>query len=200
MSQLDQIRKQAEACTRCDLSISRTKVVFGTGDPDAALMVIGEAPGFHEDQEGEPFVGKAGNLLTTLLSEIGLGRDDVYIANVLKCRPPNNRDPQPIEISKCEPFLSAQLDEVAPKVIMSLGNFATRYLLDTDVGISQLRGHEFLYRDGVVIPTYHPSAVLRQGGLALAQARADFVLAKAALNRSHADRAVDHAGPSQGRD
>ena len=183
-TQLEQLRIQAESCTKCDLANSRTKVVFGVGDPNAELMVIGEAPGFYEDQEGEPFVGKAGNLLTVLLGEIGLTRDEVYIANVLKCRPPNNRDPKQFEIDQCKPFLTAQLDEISPRVILSLGNFATRFLLKTDVGISHLRGHEFLYRDGVVIPTYHPSAVLRQSGLTLAEARADFVLAKAALSTS----------------
>ncbi|MEY3360871.1 MAG: hypothetical protein RL531_590, partial [Actinomycetota bacterium] len=149
--------------------------VFGSGDPDAALMFVGEGPGEQEDLSGEPFVGRAGRLLTSLIGEIGLTRDEVYIANVVKCRPPGNRNPAPEEIAACAPFLEGQLDLVAPRVVVTLGNFATRSLLDTKVGITKLRGRVFPYRDGVLIPVLHPSAVLRNGAAALAQARADFV-------------------------
>ncbi len=175
----------ASTCTRCPLAQTRTQVVFGVGSPDADLVFVGEGPGAEEDRQGIPFVGRAGQLLTRLVEGIGLTRDDVYICNVVKCRPPGNRDPQPAEIESCRPYLDAQLDFLAPRVVVTLGNFATRLLLDTKVGITKLRGQEFPYRDGraVVIPTLHPAAVLRNGGTALAQARADFVLIKRALAR-----------------
>ncbi len=175
----------ASTCTRCPLAQTRTQVVFGVGSPDADLVFVGEGPGAEEDRQGIPFVGRAGQLLTRLVEGIGLTRDDVYICNVVKCRPPGNRDPQPAEIESCRPYLDAQLDFLAPRVVVTLGNFATRLLLDTKIGITKLRGQEFPYRDGraVVIPTLHPAAVLRNGGTALAQARADFVLIKRALAR-----------------
>jgi DNA polymerase len=157
-------------------------VVFGVGRADADLLFVGEGPGEQEDLKGEPFVGRAGQLLTQLIEGIGLARDDVYIANVVKCRPPGNRDPQPDEIDACAPWLDRQLELIRPRVIVTLGNFATKLLLDTKEGITKLRGREFPFRDGaVVIPTFHPSAVLRNGGAALAQARADFVTIKRAL-------------------
>jgi len=154
----------AAACTRCELAEGRTTVVYGSGHPDAELMFIGEAPGFHEDRQGVPFVGAAGNLLTELLSGIGLARDQVYIANTLKCRPPGNRDPKPEEIEACHPWLLEQIDIVDPLVICTLGNFATRLLLSTTVGISRMRGQEFSYRDRLLIPTFHPAAILHSGG------------------------------------
>ena len=179
---LDSVREHALGCTRCPLAEHRTQVVFGVGDPQADLMFVGEGPGAEEDRIGEPFVGRAGKLLTSLIEGIGLTRDDVYIANVVKCRPPGNRDPQPIEIESCRPYLEAQLDLIAPRVVVTLGNFATKLLLDTKVGITKLRGQEFPYReDAVLIPALHPSAVLRNGGAALAQARADFVVIRRAL-------------------
>ena len=138
--------------------------------------------------KGEPFVGRAGQLLTRLIEGIGLDRDDVYIANVVKCRPPGNRDPQPDEIESCRPYLEAQLDFVQPKVLVTLGNFSTKLLLRTKDGITKLRGQEFPYRDdAVLIPTLHPAAVLRGGGAALAQVRSDFVVVKRALARRHGD-------------
>jgi len=155
--------------------------VFGTGDPNADLMFVGEGPGAEEDRIGEPFVGRAGKLLTSLIEGIGLTRDDVYIANVVKCRPPGNRDPQPNEIESCRPYLQAQLDLIAPRVVVTLGNFATKLLLETKVGITKLRGQRFPYGDAVLVPALHPSAVLRNGGAALAQARADFVVIRRAL-------------------
>jgi DNA polymerase len=182
LGSLPTLRDHALGCTRCPLAETRTQVVFGTGDPDADLMFVGEGPGADEDRIGEPFVGRAGKLLTTLIEGIGLTRDDVYIANVVKCRPPGNRDPQPNEIESCRPYLEAQLDLIAPRVVVTLGNFATKLLLDTKVGITKLRGQQFPYRDdALLIPALHPSAVLRNGGAALAQARADFVMIRRAL-------------------
>lgn len=176
------LRADALVCTKCPLASTRTQVVFGTGRPDADLMFVGEGPGADEDRTGEPFVGRAGKLLTTLIEGIGLTRDDVYIANVVKCRPPGNRDPQPEEIAACRPYLDRQLELIEPKVVVTLGNFATKLLLDTKVGITKLRGQQFPFRgDATLIPALHPSAVLRNGGAALAQARADFVVVRRAL-------------------
>ena len=186
----DDLEHDARACTKCPLAkAGRTQVVFGVGARDADLVFVGEGPGAEEDKQGIPFVGRAGQLLTRLIEGIGFTRDDVYIANVVKCRPPGNRDPQPEEIASCQPFLEAQLQLLEPKVIVTLGNFATKLLLATKDGITKLRGQEFTYaipgRDRVVtlIPTLHPAAVLRNGGAALAQARSDFVVAKRALAR-----------------
>ncbi len=133
----------AAACPRCRLAETRTQVVFGVGDPDADLMFIGEAPGFHEDKQGEPFVGAAGQLLTRMLGEIGLRREDVYIANVLKCRPPANRDPLPDEIESCTPWLVEQISIIQPSLVGTLGNFATKFVLNTSQGITRLRGQTF---------------------------------------------------------
>src|SRR5438105_13799000 len=127
---IDEMAREAATCTRCRLSSGRTQVVFGVGSPGADLMFIGEAPGFHEDKQGEPFVGAAGQLLTTLLGEIGLRREDVQIVNVIKCRPPGNRDPMPDEIESCAPYLREQLRLVDPRIVVTLGNFATRFVLD----------------------------------------------------------------------
>lgn len=181
---LDAVRTDALGCTRCPLAATRTQVVFGAGDPAAALMFVGEGPGADEDRRGEPFVGRAGQLLTRLIEGIGLTRADVYIANVVKCRPPGNRDPQPHEIAECRPYLEAQLGFVAPRVVVTLGNFATKLLLDTKVGITRLRGQEHPYGAAVLVPTLHPAAVLRGGGVALAQTRADLVVAKRVLART----------------
>jgi len=184
----DELERDALACTKCPLAhAGRTQVVFGVGALDADLVFVGEGPGAEEDRQGIPFVGRAGQLLTRLIDGIGMTRDEVYIANVVKCRPPGNRDPQPDEIAACRPYLEAQLGFLAPKVIMTLGNFATKLLLDTREGITKVRGKEFSVRLGgaeriqVLVPTLHPAAVLRNGGAALAQARADFVVAKRAL-------------------
>ena len=177
-----ELRAEALGCTRCALAETRTQVVFGVGAEQAPLMFIGEGPGAEEDRTGEPFVGRAGKLLTQLIEGIGLTRGDVYIANVVKCRPPGNRDPQPVEIEACRPYLEQQLALIDPRVVVTLGNFATKLLLDTKVGITKLRGQQFPYRDhAVLIPALHPSAVLRNGGAALAQARADFVVIRRAM-------------------
>jgi DNA polymerase len=178
---LAEVRTEALGCTRCVLAETRTQVVFGVGDDHADLMFVGEGPGADEDRIGEPFVGRAGRLLTSLIEGIGLTRADVYIANVVKCRPPGNRDPQPAEIASCRPYLEQQLDLVAPRVVVTLGNFATKLLLDTRTGITKLRGQTFPFRDGVLVPALHPSAVLRNGGAALARTRADFVVIRRAL-------------------
>ncbi len=181
---LAELEREALGCTRCPLAETRTQVVFGAGDPDAALMFVGEGPGEREDATGVPFVGRAGQLLTALIEGIGLRRDSVYIANVVKCRPPANRDPLPLEIEQCRPYLAAQLAFIDPAVVVTLGNFATKLLLDAKEGITRLRGREFPFRErSVLIPTFHPAAVLRNGGTALAQARADFVVVKRALER-----------------
>ena len=181
---LDALREEALGCTRCRLAEDRTQVVFGAGNPAADLMFVGEGPGAEEDKQGIPFVGRAGQLLTRLVEGIGLRRDDVYIANVVKCRPPGNRDPQPDEIDACRPYLEGQLGFIEPRVVVTLGNFATKLLLETKEGITKLRGREFRYRDAVLIPTFHPAAVLRGGGTALAQVRGDFVVVKRALARA----------------
>lgn len=154
----------AATCTKCRLAAGRTQVVYGVGAADAELLFIGEGPGFHEDQQGEPFVGAAGRLLTRMLGEIGLRREDVYIANVVKCRPPGNRDPQPDEIEACTPWLVEQVTLIQPTLIVTLGNFATKYVLNTTTGITRLRGQVFPWHGRKVIPTFHPAAVLRSGG------------------------------------
>jgi DNA polymerase len=159
------LEREALACTRCPLAETRTQVVFGVGDPTADLLFVGEGPGEQEDLTGEPFVGRAGRLLTSLIEGIGLTRSQVYIANVVKCRPPGNRDPLPLEIETCRPYLEAQVHFIDPRIVVTLGNFATKLLLATKDGITKVRGREFPYRDGaVLIPVLHPSAVARVGG------------------------------------
>ena len=160
-------------------------MVFGVGNPKADLMFIGEAPGHDEDIQGEPFVGRSGKLLDRLMvEELGHDRAEVFIANTVKCRPPGNRDPQPEEIAACRPWLESQLELIDPKVIVTLGNFATRLILDTKEGITKMRGREHEWSGRVVVPTFHPSAALRAGGgQVLAEMRADFVRAKLAVRR-----------------
>jgi len=189
-SSWEELERDACACTKCALAVGRTQVVFGTGNREANLVFVGEGPGAEEDRQGIPFVGRSGQLLTRLIEGIGMTRDDVYIANVVKCRPPGNRDPLPGEIGACRPYLEAQLDLLRPAVVVTLGNFATKLLLDTREGITKLRGRSFPFRrgDSVVLPTVHPSAVLRGGGPALAQARADFVVIKRAIAQAASER------------
>jgi uracil-DNA glycosylase family 4 len=149
-------------CTRCKLhGLGRTQVVFGVGNPGAELMFVGEAPGADEDLQGEPFVGRAGQLLTRIIEAIGLRREQVYIANVIKCRPPGNRNPEPDEVEQCQPFLFRQIDAVKPRVIVALGKFAAQSLLQTTDPITRLRGREFTYRGATLIPTFHPAYLLR---------------------------------------
>ncbi len=160
---LDAIRQDLGAdCSRCKLhTLGRRQIVFGVGNPNADLMFVGEAPGADEDVQGEPFVGRAGQLLTKIIEAIDLKREDVYIANVIKCRPPGNRNPEPDEVEQCQPFLFRQIDTVQPKVIVALGKFAAQCLLRTTDPITRIRGREFKYRDAILIPTYHPAYLLR---------------------------------------
>ena len=155
---------EVSGCSKCRLAQGRTQVVFGVGNPDAALMFVGEAPGFHEDQQGYPFVGQAGKLLDRLLGDIGLTRDDVYIANVIKCRPPGNRDPMPDEIEACEGHLFRQIALIEPRVIATLGNFATKLLSGKQYGITRVHGHAqdavLGGRSVILYPLYHPAAAL----------------------------------------
>jgi DNA polymerase len=149
-------------CRLCKLhTLGRKQVVFGVGNPDADLMFVGEAPGADEDIQGEPFVGRAGQLLTKIIEAIGLQRSDVYIANVIKCRPPGNRNPEPDEVERCEPFLFRQIDVIKPKVIVALGKFAAQSLLKTNDPITRLRGREYRFRSATLIPTFHPAYLLR---------------------------------------
>jgi DNA polymerase len=159
---LKDIREDIGDCTRCKLHrLGRRQVVFGVGNPSADLMFVGEAPGADEDIQGIPFVGRAGQLLTKIIEAIGLGRDQVYIANVIKCRPPENRNPEPDEVDTCEPFLFRQIDTIQPKVIVALGTFAAKALLKTQDPISRLRGRVFDYRGAKLVPTFHPAFLLR---------------------------------------
>ena len=155
------LEEEAKQCTKCSLCNSRTHVVFGTGSPHADLMFVGEAPGYYEDIKGEPFVGKAGQLLTKIIESIGLKRDGVYIANVLKCRPPENRNPSANEIISCTPFLFQQIDLINPKIICALGTFAAQALLDSRAGIGTLRGKMYEFRGTKLVVTYHPAYLLR---------------------------------------
>jgi uracil-DNA glycosylase len=182
---LEDLARSASTCTKCRLSTGRTQVVFGVGSSRAEVMFIGEGPGYYEDKQGEPFVGAAGQLLTKMLAEVGLRRADVYIANVVKCRPPGNRDPLPDEIEACRPYLEGQLESIRPRVIVTLGNFATRVILDRQVSISRVRGQRFTVEGRTVIPTFHPAAILRGGGEAstqMAALRSDFRLVRDILD------------------
>jgi len=173
---------EAAGCIRCPLSATRTQVVFGVGDPSADLMFVGEAPGRDEDLQGEPFVGRSGRLLDRLVAEeMGVDRSRFYIANVVKCRPPDNRDPTSAEITACRPYLASQLELIAPVVVVSLGNFATRLLLGTDQGITKVRGRSYPVDRFQLVPTYHPAAALRSGGVVVAEMRADLIRAKQLL-------------------
>ncbi len=183
---LDAYRVDTEECTRCPLAGGRTHVVFGSGNPDADLMLVGEAPGFHEDQQGVPFVGQAGQLLDRLLADIGLARDDVYVANTLKCRPSGNRDPQPEEIAACEPHLFRQIELVQPRVVATLGNFATKLLSGRPLGITRVHGQAERVTLGttpvVLYPLYHPAAALYTPSM-LGVLEADFARIPSLLDR-----------------
>ena len=162
-SNFDELKQVVASCTLCDLHKTRTQTVFGVGHPAADWLIIGEAPGADEDRKGEPFVGRAGQLLTNMLRAIGLAREEVFIANILKCRPPNNRDPQPSEIDCCRPYLRKQIDFIQPKIILAVGRIAAQALLKTDTPIGKLRGKEFKFEDTQipVVATYHPAYLLR---------------------------------------
>jgi uracil-DNA glycosylase family 4 len=158
---LPAIRQELGECTRCRLHQGRQHIVFGEGNPRAALVFVGEAPGRDEDVQGRPFVGKAGELLTRIIEAIELTREEVYIANIIKCRPPENRNPLPDEIATCLPFLQKQLAAIQPKIICALGTFAAQTLLETEERISQLRGRFYNYQGSLLMPTYHPAFLLR---------------------------------------
>ena len=185
------LAEQVACCTRCPLHRTRTQSVFGVGNPDADLMFVGEAPGFHEDRLGQPFVGQAGKLLERLLATIGLSRADVYIANVLKSRPPGNRDPQPDEIAACEGYLFRQIELIQPKVVATLGNFATKLLSGRPQGITRVHGQEqpttLGGRPVVLYPLYHPAAALYTPAM-LAILESDFARIPALLVRDEPAR------------
>jgi uracil-DNA glycosylase family 4 len=194
---LEELGEIAAGCTACRLAEGRTRVVFGDGADDADIMFVGEAPGFHEDQQGVPFVGAAGKLLERLLGDIGLSRSDAYIANVLKCRPPGNRDPRPDEIDACKDYLRRQLTLIDPKVVVTLGNFATKLLLKRDVGITRLRGQVYPWWHRYLVPTFHPAAALRGGERVLSQMQEDFALIRGLLDEAsvpEADPASEQLG------
>lgn len=157
---LDELYQEIKDCNKCDLCKGRTQVVFGVGSSESDLLFIGEAPGRNEDQQGEPFVGAAGKLLNKLLQSIELSRQDIYIANVLKCRPPNNRDPQPEEIDACKNHLAEQIKIIKPKIIAPLGKFASSWLLGKNVSMSKVHGKKFAAKNFFIFPVYHPAAAL----------------------------------------
>jgi len=178
---LDELKKICLNCTLCDLSKTRTNVVFGEGSPHAQLMFIGEGPGAEEDKTARPFVGRAGRLLTKIiLNVLGLTREDVYIANIVKCRPPNNRVPTPKEAQTCKPYLLKQIDIINPKIIVCLGKTAFTYLMGTEMPITKIRGQIFEYKEKKVIPTFHPSYLLRNPS-AKKEAYQDFLFIKSLL-------------------
>jgi uracil-DNA glycosylase len=183
---LVEVYNQASVCEKCPLSETRNRVVFGAGDSDADLMFVGEAPGAEEDRQGLPFVGRAGAFLTELLEGIGMNREEVFVANVLKCRPPGNRDPQPEEIDSCRPYLEQQVQLIEPRVICTLGNFATKLLTANPTGITKVRGtaqeHVIGGRSVYMLPLFHPAAGLRTPRVA-EQLREDFELIPEMLQR-----------------
>ena len=191
---MEELSAIALSCTMCGLSEGRTNVVFGSGSNDADVMVVGEGPGQQEDEQGVPFVGRSGMLLESLLSEVGLERADVYIANVVKCRPPRNRDPRPDEIEACKPYLRRQIELVDPTVVITLGNFSTKLLLRTTTGITRLRGVAYEWWGRYLVPTFHPAAALRGGDRVKDDIRLDLRLVRAVIDGriSSGDEPVAH--------
>jgi len=200
IGELQVLAEEAAGCTACGLAETRTNVVFGVGSPTADLMFIGEAPGKNEDLQGEPFVGAAGRLLDRLAGEVDIVRDDVYIANVLKCRPPGNRDPREEEISACKSYLANQIRLIDPVVVMTLGNFASKLLLKTDTGITRLRGTAYPWWGRFIVPTFHPAAALRGGERVLNNMREDFALVRKVLDEPPAEEPekIDREGGEEG--
>ena len=191
------LETEASACTNCRLHEGRTTVVFGDGSPDADLMFIGEGPGQHEDEQGLPFVGRSGRLLSTVLERVGLSRPEVYIANVVKCRPPGNRDPRPDEIAACKGYLIEQLKIIDPAVVVTLGNFSTKLLLKTEVGITRMRGQIYPWWGRHVVPTFHPAAALRNGPRVVEEMVGDLQLALSVIEQPPAPTPVEPAEPQQ---
>ena len=193
---LQDLAKSLHNCQRCRLAkLGRTQVVFGVGNPHASIMFVGEAPGFNEDQKGEPFVGAAGKLLNDLLQSVNLSRDQIYIANVIKCRPPNNRDPEPDEVETCKPFLMQQIQMIQPKLVCTLGNWATQTLLERKVGITKVKGQAFYMKDFVIFPLLHPAAALHQGNL-IDTLKEDFKKLKEFLDKNSKPAAPSTASPA----
>ena len=181
---LQDLAKSLHNCQRCKLAkLGRSQVVFGVGNPHASIMFVGEAPGANEDLKGEPFVGAAGKILNDLLQSANLSREDIYIANVIKCRPPENRDPELDEVEICKPFLLQQIQLIRPKLVCTLGNWATQTLLERKVGITKVKAQAFYMKDFVLFPLLHPAAALHQGGL-LDTLKADFKKLKEFLDRN----------------
>jgi DNA polymerase len=178
---LVELHDSLRECKACRLAAGRTQVVFGAGNPNASVMFVGEAPGFHEDRQGIPFVGAAGKLLTELLESAGLSRLEIYIANVIKCRPPQNRNPQTDEVETCKPFLLEQIRLIKPRLVCSLGNFAMQTLLGRKIGITKVRGQIFQLENFTLFPLLHPAAALHQGNL-IASLREDFQKLKKMLD------------------
>ena len=190
---------EIDACRACPLGYSRTHSVPGVGNPNAEVMFVGEAPGFHEDQQGEPFVGRSGQLLTQLIqTKLGLQRSDVWIGNTLRCRPPENRDPSPEEVEACKPFVRRQLEIIRPKLVVTLGNYASKLLTGSQLGITKLREREFTMRNGTPLRcTFHPAAALR-GGSAMKGIEHDFEQIKALLENLQAQEPEEpDADPSE---
>lgn len=185
---LPDLREQVQACRVCPLWEGRTQVVFGVGDPNARVLVVGEAPGAEEDAQGEPFVGRSGQLLTQMLGLAGLAREDVYIANILKCRPPGNRNPLPDEIAACTPWLREQTRSINPEYIVTVGNFATQFILKTDLGVTKLRGRIHQAGRFKVYPVFHPAYALRNRNTVLPQLEDDFRTLGAMLAAQHGEQ------------
>ena len=194
-ARLAQLAGEAAVCTACRLAGTRTQAVFSDGSHTADLMFIGEGPGQNEDIEGLPFVGRAGQLLNELLAHVELRREDIYIANVVKCRPPSNRDPRPDEIDACKHFLADQIRLVDPRVVMTMGNFSTKLLLKTQTGITRIRGTVFPWWGRVVIPTFHPAAALRNGQKMVDTIKGDFELAVRTITELNAVRDRESHAP-----
>ena len=187
---LQELAHSLHNCQRCKLAkLGRTQVVFGVGNPNAQVMFVGEGPGFNEDKQGEPFVGAAGKLLNELLQSAGLSRAEIYIANVVKCRPPNNRDPEPDEVETCKPFLFQQIDSIQPKLVCTLGRWSTETILERKVSITKIRGQVIRHHNLVVFPLLHPAAALHQGNL-LPALREDFGKLKHYLDQANRESAV----------
>lgn len=192
---LSDLEAVALGCTACGLSETRTNVVFGAGAADADVMIVGEGPGQQEDEQGLPFVGRSGQLLERLLGEIGLGRDEVYIANVVKCRPPKNRDPREDEIDACKGYLRRQIELIDPMAVITLGNFSTKLLLNTTVGITRMRGTAYEWWGRHLVPTFHPAAALRGGERVTNDIRADLALVRSVIDGRLPDRTPDEGTP-----
>ena len=191
---LAELETIALGCVACELHETRTNVVFGSGSPHADVMIVGEGPGQQEDEQGLPFVGRSGQLLDSLLAEVGLARDDVYIGNVVKCRPPRNRDPRDDEIDACKGYLRRQIQLVDPAVVVTLGNLSTKLLLRTTTGITRMRGRAYEWWGRFLVPTFHPAAALRGGDRVTNDIRADLALVRDILDgriESSAEPAVE---------